>query len=124
MTKSSVTAVVLMIFAGFAFLFGLHSLMNAILVAELSAGSVVRPVVVLGVGVCLVVVGSKVWNRWRSALALVLLLIGFGGFQTRPAGATAPDARNARSAQVFRFSGGLIAVAGVVVYILARRRRP
>jgi uncharacterized protein YjeT (DUF2065 family) len=122
MTKSSIGGVALLIFAGFAFLFGSYGVMNAIVVAKPGAGSALIHVVVLAVGVCLVIAAAKVWDRWPRGLALILVLAGFGGLQTRPATESAPNV-NVRSAQAFRVAGGLVTVAGVLVYVWARRRR-
>ena len=124
MTQSSIIAVALLIFAAFAFLFGSHGFTErAIAAAKPSAGFAAVNVVALVLGGGLVAAGARVWDRWPRALALILVLAGSGGLQTRPAADAASNV-NAHSAQAFRLAGGLIAAAGVVVYIWARRRRP
>lgn len=123
MTQASIIGVVLLILAAFAFLFGSYGVLNAILAAKPSAGFAAVNVGVLLLGGGLVAAGARVWDRWARALALILVFVGFGGLQTRPTADAASNV-NAHSAQAFRLAGGLIAAAGVVVYIWARRQQP
>ena len=82
---------------------------------------VLRVALVPLTGICLAVVGSKLWEGWAAAFAAIMLLVGLAGMQTGPALEQGEPDRLGRRA--FQISGAVMVAAGGITYFIARRRR-
>jgi hypothetical protein len=113
---------VLLFLAGSAFMGGFHGLVARFVLPAPYAGSyVAETVLLLAVGVGVTVAGARLWKRWMAALAAVLVLLGIGGFQTRPV--SDDPTLDSLSARAFTIDGAILVAAGVALYLLDRRRQ-
>ena len=81
---------------------------------------VIQTALLFSIAVGLVIAGTRFWDRWGPALAVILVLLGFGSMQTSP---QSQDPKlDALSSRAFKISGGLLVATGATIYLLTRRR--
>lgn len=118
--KSAGLSIALLFLAASVFLGGTYFAVSALFWKPNTPAAVLQIAVLFSVGAGLVVAGAKLWGNWAPAFALILILAGLASLQTTPQSNDPIQA--ALSRRAFSISGGLLATAGVAIYLLNRRR--